>query len=726
MLGFSGSSLQLKKNSFIAYDPNNKEDKVSEAWSNVGPYAYEYSPATVQDWIEYYTAVQFSKTTLDDISKYQEIKGEEITYIGAKSVYDELKLRMSSNNWAENPMILCFYCNVLNKTSGKIDKVSGHAVVPYKIVEDKNSVKIYVYDCNHPNDSERFIEFDKLTWKASNYDDWDKDGIKEQPFDFGMVSLKALNAAPEIPDHVTANLVGFANLLFTDSSGKQLGYYQGEFKDEITGVHRIINYGSGTGSESLESYYVPDSSIKMELYGKNEGTSNISMLTPNGAITASVPVSVNSVDEFKMLNDGKGVEFKSGSGTLSLSLTVSVETLDSAQIVYADFSQIGAGGSIDLSNIDDVVNIENDGQPVTCSLNLEQLGINTNSNDSIENIVIEGDSTIIIKPADWNDIANSEIVIEHDIGSDGSIESTETIRQKDTTPPSTVIGLESTADSSWINFAWTNPSDSDFNHTGIYLNGIFQTNTSAEYFNATGLQPETSYTISTRTTDVNGNVNETWVNSTATTAAELASDVGKPVIQSVVMFPTNTTAGATINISINATDNTDVTEVTAGDIQLTKTDGIWQGSITAPSSVGDYSLSIKANDTSGNTAETSVPYRVVQLSGGASIAVSPRSSNITAGNNTTLAIKVKNTQNIDDTFKVRISVSELPAAYQAGIPWFNWTEKVVTLRAGQEVQIPIEVNVPAGTTVGRKLFRANVNSETSSITGFDTGYLTVK
>ena len=297
-----------------------------------------------------------------------------------------------------------------------------------------------------------------------------------------------------------------------------------------------------------------------------------------------------------MLNDGKGVEFKSGSGTLSLSLTVSVETLDSAQIVYADFSQIGAGGSIDLSNIDDVVNIENDGQPVTCSLNLEQLGINTNSNDSIENIVIEGDSTIIIKPADWNDIANSEIVIEHDIGSDGSIESTETIRQKDTTPPSTVIGLESTAESTWINWTWTNPTDPDFNHNEIYLNGAFQTNTSAEYFNATGLQPITSYTISTRTVDNSKNVNETWVNSTATTAAELSSDSEKPVIESVVLFPANTTAGATISLSINATDDIDVTEVTAGDTLLTKKDGFWQGSITAPSSVGGYSLSIKAKD----------------------------------------------------------------------------------------------------------------------------------
>jgi hypothetical protein len=154
--------------------------------------------------------------------------------------------------------------------------------------------------------------------------------------------------------------------------------------------------------------------------------------------------------------------------------------------------------------------------------------------------------------------------------------------------------------------------------------------------------------------------------------------------------------------------------------------GIWQGSITAPSSVGSYFLSIKASDTSGNTAETSVPYRVVQLSGGPNIAVSPRTSSIVAGNTIPLSIKVKNNQNIDDTFKVRISVSELPASYQANLAWFDWTEKVVTLRSGQEVQIPIKVNPPAGTAKGSKLFRANVNSQTTSLKGFDTGYLTVK
>ncbi len=83
-----------------------------------------------------------------------------------------------------------------------------------------------------------------------------------------------------------------------------------------------------------------------------------------------------------------------------------------------------------------------------------------------------------------------------------------------------ISNLQSTNGTTWINWIWANPTDSDFNHTEIYLNGTFQTNTSVEYFNATGLEPETEYTIGTRTVDIYGNVNETWVNLTATTTKE--------------------------------------------------------------------------------------------------------------------------------------------------------------------------------------------------------------
>ncbi len=89
----------------------------------------------------------------------------------------------------------------------------------------------------------------------------------------------------------------------------------------------------------------------------------------------------------------------------------------------------------------------------------------------------------------------------------------------DTTPPSSITNLQSTSGTTWINWTWTNPPDPDFNHTEIYLNGTFITNIPApqNYYNATGLLPDTSYELSTRTVDTSGNINETWVNNTAST-----------------------------------------------------------------------------------------------------------------------------------------------------------------------------------------------------------------
>ena len=262
-----------------------------------------------------------------------------------------------------------------------------------------------------------------------------------------------------------------------------------------------------------------------------------------------------------------------------------------------------------------------------------------------------------------------------------------------------VVSGVTSGSSTLVNFSWVSEAAGDYNLT-----------VTADPENRIAESDETNNALSITVTS---------------SAAPTGPDTTNPVIDSAVLFPANTTAGSTINISVNATDDVGVTEVTAGEIQLTKTDGIWQGSITAPSSVGNYSLSINATDAAGNTAETSVPYSVVKLSGGANIAVSPRASSVTAGNTVSLNLKVKNTQNIDDTFKVRISVSELPASYQVDLSWFNWTEKTITLKAGEEVLIPVKVTVPDGAASGRKLFRANANSETSSITGFDTGYLTI-
>ena len=91
----------------------------------------------------------------------------------------------------------------------------------------------------------------------------------------------------------------------------------------------------------------------------------------------------------------------------------------------------------------------------------------------------------------------------------------------DTTPPASISDLQNTTGTTWINWTWTNPTDADFSHTMVYLNGIFKTNTSNSYYNATGLSPDTSYEIGTHTVDTYGNVNTTWVNQTTKTVNNL-------------------------------------------------------------------------------------------------------------------------------------------------------------------------------------------------------------
>ena len=94
------------------------------------------------------------------------------------------------------------------------------------------------------------------------------------------------------------------------------------------------------------------------------------------------------------------------------------------------------------------------------------------------------------------------------------------INYTDQIPPSTITNLRAINQSiDWIYWNWTNPSDSDFNHVEVWLNGTFRTNTSNNYYNATGLNASTYYQIQIRTVDNFGNINLTWVSDDAQTLA---------------------------------------------------------------------------------------------------------------------------------------------------------------------------------------------------------------
>jgi hypothetical protein len=90
----------------------------------------------------------------------------------------------------------------------------------------------------------------------------------------------------------------------------------------------------------------------------------------------------------------------------------------------------------------------------------------------------------------------------------------------DVTPPAGVSGLNETdRGTTWIRWKWIYPFEPDFSHTMVHINGTFEANVSApeHSFNATGLKPNTTYEIGTRTVDVSENINTTWINDTAAT-----------------------------------------------------------------------------------------------------------------------------------------------------------------------------------------------------------------
>ena len=428
--GMSASSLVLYSHGINASDYS-KSDLMPNNWKGFIPFHNVSNIQTVQDWIQYCQTLQYGEACLFDFSRSQ----------GTKNVYKTLKSRLELAD--TTPQVLAIGGWGENISNELI--FEQHGVVPYEIEENSiwtnwehnesinNRIPIgtgiiYVYDPNYPQNSTS-DSGSKLTVYLSNWTVFAPDIPSKSQVLIGLFSLDAITSPPKIPSNLAELGIGDSHLLYTDSSGRKLGFDKGVFKNEIQRTSPIVYSDQENINSSLpEAYYVPDPSIKMELYGVNNSVSNVSMMTPKGLIVAKVPVSLNSVDEFKVLNNGTGIYFNSeNSNTPSIGLLLDVETSDHAQIVNASISQIEAGGSVNLSNDNGTITIKNNGLPRTCNMSIEQAINGQNSNVTINNIVIKADSTVHIEPSNWNDISNTTVTID-DVGSNGSIYYTETIR----------------------------------------------------------------------------------------------------------------------------------------------------------------------------------------------------------------------------------------------------------------------------------------------------------
>jgi hypothetical protein len=136
---------------------------------------------------------------------------------------------------------------------------------------------------------------------------------------------------------------------------------------------------------------------------------------------------------------------------------------------------------------------------------------------------------------------------------------------KDTTPPSSVSGLTNTTfEQTYINWTWSNPTEPDFTHVMIYVDGVWQANVSVNHYSASGLNPSTNYTISTRTVDFSGNINSTWVNHTARTAPRRGVSISVSPSSNTVEIGENATYNVTITNTGTERDTIEVWALSLG------------------------------------------------------------------------------------------------------------------------------------------------------------------
>ncbi|MBN1386607.1 hypothetical protein JW968_06580, partial [Candidatus Woesearchaeota archaeon] len=178
----------------------------------------------------------------------------------------------------------------------------------------------------------------------------------------------------------------------------------------------------------------------------------------------------------------------------------------------------------------------------------------------------------------------------------------------DEIPPGSVLNLGSPSQTNTsIFWNWVNPIDLDFNSTMIYIDNVWEINLSVpvNYYNKTGLTPDTNHTITIYTIDHVGNVNTTGVNDTNKTLEN--PDIVPPSSVSNLMSPSQTNSSIYWNWSNPADADFNGTVIFIN--------GSWVANLSAPVNYYNltglmpdayYEITIHTVDHDGNINDTDV------------------------------------------------------------------------------------------------------------------------
>jgi len=357
------------------------------------------------------------------------------------------------------------------------------------------------------------------------------------------------------------------------------------------------------GYATLNGVPAPNgTSITVEVYGTSEVVGNTTVQYPNGGYSLDI-----------IFNDTDTAEDEGADGEDALTWKINEINCSIPAPGTDTATSGGTNGNFNLTATDTT-------SPVINSVTLyptdpntgDNITVTVNATDNVEVTTVTADG-VSLSNAGGDDIWEGIITaIEgtHTVNISASDAAANTVYDETAnytaTPPADAmepvinsVTLDPTDPNTGDNITVTVNATDNVEVTTVTADGVSLSNSGGDdTWEGTITAIEGTHTVNISASDAAGN---TVYDETANYTATPPADAMAPVINSVTLDPTDPNAGDYITVTVNATDNVEVTAVTADGVSLSNSGGddVWEGTITAIS--GTHTVNISASDAAANT-----------------------------------------------------------------------------------------------------------------------------
>jgi hypothetical protein len=336
----------------------------------------------------------------------------------------------------------------------------GHSLLPYRFEEpDSSTAYLYVYDPNRRGDNNRRIEFDLIndTWSyrwhvpllpditiVGEVGDSNECNLYSRPIEhyrhqgvpFWQIRRRPLDedidASTLVGDSTTYQafvVSGPANLLFTDDSGRRLGYEGENYYNEIPDASYTPIVGV-MDSKRMGIYLIPSNLLyEIQLYGISEGIIDLSILS-NGYMVQLYRTEIHegTIIELDINSTGEQIKIRCIENEFLSSFLINKLLEDEDRTVRIGNLSLEPGDEIILvfdpsdtfEENDTILLTNNSDKDKIFNLSIHRSGAEGYNVFGNSNISLDGVSIAHIDLDNWSDL--NEVNLFIDLNQDGTID----------------------------------------------------------------------------------------------------------------------------------------------------------------------------------------------------------------------------------------------------------------------------------------------------------------